>query len=182
MRKAYIISICVALFACPAVADEGYLYIKGSKQGEIKGDSMQKGRENLNKVVAFEYSTGVTPTAGFGMASGKRQRPNAVFTLEWSKATPLLINAAVMNESMSVIRYDNYAANRFMGAAGSGIQSLSDTIEFNNARILGVEISDNNGNAPNIDPLVKVTISYQSVTITHADGSIVAMDDNGGQQ
>lgn len=181
MNKPIFLFVLMSLFSSPVLADEGFLYLKGSKQGEIRGDSMSKGRENLNIVVAFEYSTGTTPIAPNGMASGKRTRPPVSFTLKWSKATPLLINAAIMNEVLTNVRYDNYSANR-LNVAGTGLTSLSETIEFTNARILGVKIHDENGNDPNIEPLVTITLTYQTAIITHKDGSISAQDDNSGNQ
>ncbi len=180
MKKQILGLLISSLVVGSAFADEGFLYLKGTKQGEIRGDSLSKGRENLNTVVALDYSTGVTPTNGAGMATGKRIRPPISFTLKLSKATPLLIQAAVTNEVLSEVKYSHWSMNR-NASVGGGQTSVTDTIELKNARVLSVNLIDNNGNEAQIDPLVKITLGYQTMTFTHTDGGIIAMDDASGQ-
>ncbi|ESQ76729.1 type VI secretion system tube protein TssD [Asticcacaulis sp. AC402] len=150
-----------------AAADAGFLQIKGSKQGEIKGDVTAKGKEGLNTVIAFDYSA--------PGASTRRFQPPVTFTLRWSKATPMLVNAAVNGEVLSQFKYTNWST------LPSGIVGHTATLEFSGAKITSVNIHDRTGDSDAVEPVVDITISYQKMTITHVEGSITADDDWGAK-
>ncbi|ESQ92034.1 hypothetical protein ABAC460_03800 [Asticcacaulis sp. AC460] len=46
----------MVLVSGAGAADAGYLQIKGSKQGEFKGDVLAKGKESWNSVIGFDYT------------------------------------------------------------------------------------------------------------------------------
>ncbi|WP_235075760.1 type VI secretion system tube protein Hcp [Asticcacaulis sp. AC460] len=95
------------------------------------------------------------------------------FTLRWTKATPLLINAAISGEVLSEFRYSNWVPQ----AMGNGNVVQADTLEFTGAKITSVQIHDRTGPSDTVEPVVDITISYQKVIITHAEGGITATDD-----
>ncbi|EGF89186.1 type VI secretion system effector, Hcp1 family protein [Asticcacaulis biprosthecium C19] len=148
-----------------AAADAGYLQIKGSKQGEFKGDVQAKGKEGWNSVIGFNYTV--------PGASGRRVQTPVTFTLRWSKATPMLINAAITGEVLSEFRYSNWVPE----ATGMGTVVHADSLEFQGAKITSVQVHDRTGDSDAVEPVVDITISYQKAIVTHVQGAITVLDD-----
>ena len=173
--------MCMAMTAAlgltsQAHADTGYVRIVGAKQGEIKGGMTPKAWANQNEVIDIAWGLSV-PASSTGMATGRRQHDPLVLTLKWTRATPLLLQAATSNETLTSVVYSDVAPD----ANGDGSEQLRHTLSLTNARIVGLRIVDHNGADRGLEPLVVVTLSYQKLTLTDADGGISADDDTGPQ-
>lgn len=155
-----------------AHAEAGFLQIKGQKTGEMKGDVMQKGHESWNSVLSMDYSFNAPAEAGAGLATARRVRQPISFTLRWSKATPLLLNAAASNETLSEVQFQRWLPN----ATGNGTEVDADHIQLTNARITSLKIVDQKDDDGKLDTVVIVTLAYQKLTLTHQDGGISADD------
>jgi len=153
-------------------AETGFLLIKGQKTGEMKGDAFQKGHEGWNMVRSIDYALSVPADTATGMASGRRVHQGISFTLNWSKATSLLLAAASNNETLSDVQFQRWGPK----ADGSGIDVDLDNIQLTNARISSLKIVDQKTDDRIIDPVVIVTFSYQKLTLTHVDGGITGED------
>ena len=155
-----------------AHAEMGYLWIKGQKTGDIKGEVTQKGREGTSGVLSMEYGVSSPTDPATGAAAGRRGHQPISFTLRWSKATPLLLGALTSNETLSDVRFQRWLPN----LDGSGVESNTDTIQLTNARIASLKIVDQKADDGKLDTVVIVTLAYQKLTITHQDGGITAED------
>ncbi len=82
------------------MALNAYLKITGSKQGLIKGSCIQKGKEGLIEVIAFEHEIISPRDVATGQATGKRQHQPLVVTKELDKSTTALIQALIQNETL----------------------------------------------------------------------------------
>lgn len=163
------------VLASGAHADQGFLQIKGQKTGEMKGDAFQKGHEGWNTVKAIDYALTVPTDTATGMATGRRSRQGISFTLNWSKATPLLLAAAGNNETLTDVEFQRWLP-QMAAATGTGTEVDSDNIHLTNARISSLKIIDQNTDDKVLEPIVIVTFTYQKMTMTHVDGGIMGED------
>ncbi len=177
MRIAFATLTAAALLAAmPAAAETGYLKITAQKQGQIKGEVTSKGgMADSLAVLDMDWSMSV-PTVN-GVATGRRVQQPISFTVRWSKATPLLLQAATDNETLSKVDYSGWLPNIDGVGAGAGTESMRHTISLTNAHIVSLKITDRKTDSDLLDPVVVVTMSYQSLAITETNGGITAMDD-----
>ncbi len=158
-----------------AHAETGFLSIKGQKTGEIKGELMQKGHEGWSSVLSMDYGLTIPTDTASGMATGRRAHQGISFTLRWSKATPLLLNAAATNETLTDVQFQRWTPQT-AAATGIGVEINADTIQLTNAHITSLKIVDQKDDDGRLDTVVIVTMAYQKLTITHNDGGISADD------
>ena len=181
MRLGMMIATAAALLApalamaSTAQAETGYLWIKGQKTGEIRGDVMQKGHDGWNSVLSMEYGISSPTDIATGMASGRRAHQPISFTLKWSKATPLLLGALTSNEILSMVQFQRWQPD----PDGSGAEFNTDTLQLTNARIASLKIVDQKADDGKLDTVVIVTMAYQKLNLMHQSGGISA-DDNWG--
>lgn len=155
------------MMAAPAMAETGFMTVKGAKQGDIKGEVTVKGKEQSLAVLNFDYGvSGVQPGI-------RRAQQPVVITLRWTRATPLLLNAATSGESLS-IKIKLFAPS--VGAGGGGVETDSETVDIVNGRITSLKIQDRNGNEDNLEPVVIMSLAYDSLTLTHNEGGIKGTD------
>ena len=146
--------VAVLLPAVPAMAAmDAYMTIKGSRQGQIKGDSMSSDQIHLVDVVRD------TPMAT-GLPAGRRMHSTITITKEIDKASPMLAKAASTNEPLSevVITFTG-------GAAGA---KTAQKIVLTDATILSIRKSGANE---------KISFVYQKIEVTWINGGKTAMDD-----
>lgn len=155
--------IAALVGAAPSYAETGSLRIEGMKNGKLKGDA--KGKPDALEVLALDYSLDI-PRNASGIASGRRQHSPATFTVRWSAAAPMLFSSTVKNEVLKVV----YTGDDSMG------KSLH-TLTLNNARIVSFKIVDSNGDKETVDPLVRVSFTFQTIEITTTEGNITAVDE-----
>ncbi|HTG57024.1 MAG TPA: type VI secretion system tube protein TssD [Niabella sp.] len=121
------------------MALNAYLKITGSKQGVIKGSCIQRGKEGLIEVIAFDHEITSPRDAATGQASGKRQHGPLVVTKELDKSTTALIQALIQNETLSSFELKFFAPNKLGTAGGQGAESNHFTIRLKNASISGIK-------------------------------------------
>ncbi|WP_114789393.1 type VI secretion system tube protein TssD [Niabella yanshanensis] len=129
------------------MALNAYLKITGSKQGIIKGSCIQRGKEGLIEVIAFDHEITSPRDAATGQASGKRQHQPLVVTKELDKSTTALIQALIQNETLSSFELKFFAPNKLGTAGGQGAEFNHFTIRLKNASVTGIKtIMPNNKN------------------------------------
>ncbi len=96
--RLFVLSTVVAVLL-PAVsahaAFDAYMTIKGSRQGQIKGDAMSDQIRLVNVVRDTPMAT--------RMPTGRRMHSTITITKEIDKATPMLAKAASTNELLSEV-------------------------------------------------------------------------------
>ena len=145
--------VAVLLPAVPAYAAfDAYMTIKGSKQGQIKGDAMS----DQIRLVSVARDT---PMAA-AMPTGWRMHSTITITKEIDRASPMLAQAASTHETLSDVEIT------FTGGA-SGAKT-AQKIVLTNAVILYVRKSGGNE---------LITFDYQTIDVTYTHGGKTAMDD-----
>ena len=147
-----------------------YAKIKGAKQGEIKGDVVEKGREGLIRVLSYAHEIVSPRDVASGMATSKRQHKPLVITKEIDKASPLLYTVLNTGENLPEVTLTFYRPG-MKGAAG-GATDQYFTIKLTNANISGIKVrTEDKG-----QPLEEISFTYQKITWTYTDGGVTSED------
>lgn len=161
------------------MALNAYLKLKGSKQGDIKGSVIQKGREGKIMVIAVNHEITSPRDSVGGQAIGKRQHKPFVITKELDKSTPLLFSAMVNNENIVEWELQFFAA-KTTSAVGAGVETNNYTVKLTNANIVNIKsIMLNNKDVELVKfaPYEEIAFTYQKIEWTWMDGPITAVDD-----
>jgi type VI secretion system secreted protein Hcp len=114
------------------MAFQKYLSIKGTQQGQFKGESKNP-RRNAKwiEILEFSYPVQAPHDAGSGQASGKRQHSPITITKEWGAASPQFLSACTTNEVLTEVVIQ-VADNSKPG----GQETVAETITLTNAMIV----------------------------------------------
>jgi type VI secretion system secreted protein Hcp len=81
-----------------------YVSIKGTKQGQFKGESQKSGKnDKWLSVLAFEYGVESARDAASGLPSGKRQHSPITVTKQKDGSSPQIYQASWANEILSEV-------------------------------------------------------------------------------
>jgi type VI secretion system secreted protein Hcp len=144
-----------------------YLTIKGAKQGDIKGDVTEKGKEGTIAAnsVSFQIDTPIDPASG--TTTGKRQHQPITITKLIDQAAQKLCQALFNNEALTV-------TIAFWRKDGD---KQYFTIMLENAIVAGTTFTSPESLDPaTAAPYQKVQLAYQKITLTWIDGGITAQD------
>lgn len=161
------------------MALNAYLRLKGQKQGEIKGSVTQKGREGRIMVIAVSHEIVSPRDSASGLPTGKRQHKPFVITKEIDKSSPLLYNALVNNENITVWEL-RFFAPQLQSVGGAGTEVNNYTVKLTNANIMDIKSVMLNNKNPELARYAvyeEIAFTYQKIEWTWVDGGITAMDD-----
>lgn len=113
------------------MAFQKYLSIKGTKQGQFKGEKNPLRNAKWIEILEFSYPVQAPRDANSGQASGKRQHSPITVTKEWGAASPQLLNACTTNEVLTEVVIQ-VADNSKPGSH----ETVVDTITLTNAVIV----------------------------------------------
>ena len=169
----YLLALAACMFLHTVASGQNntmYLKIKGSKQGEIKGEVTEKGKEGSMRVNAYQHEISSPRDAASGQATGRRQHKPLVITKELDKASPLLYKALTTNEVLPEVTL------LFYRNANTGKQDQYFTIALTDGTISGIKSwTDDKG-----VPMEEVSFTYQKIVWTYTNGGITHEDTWGG--
>jgi type VI secretion system secreted protein Hcp len=151
-----------------------YLKAEGTSAGPIKGSVTQAGREDLIEVFAVDHNIMSPRDVASGRPTGKRQHSPVRLVCPVDKATPILYNALVNNESLPT------AAISFYKTMDDGMESEFFTIELTNATVSKMAFDAPHLKDPAMGPypdMVNIELHYQKIVWTWQDGGIMGEDD-----
>jgi len=160
-----------------SAALKAYMTATGETQGEIVGGSTQAGREGQMEIVEYGHSISQAIDNASGLPSGKRQHRAIRVTKEIDRATPILMNAMTINETLTNVTI------RFWRPSKTGQEEQFFTVELLNAHIVNITHSnktydlDDWGTGVAAPANETLTITYQKIIWTWEDGGITAEDD-----
>lgn len=161
------------------MALNAYLKITGSKQGIIKGSCIQKGKEGLIEVIAFDHQITSPRDAATGQASGKRQHQPLVVTKELDKSTTALIQALIQNETLISFELKFFAPNKLGTAGGQGAEFNHFTIRLKNASVAGIKTIMPNNKNPELSKYAEYeecAFVYEEIEWIWTQGGLTASD------
>jgi type VI secretion system secreted protein Hcp len=140
---------------------------------EIKGSVTQSGREDSIMIIATSHSVSSRRDAASGLPTGKRQHQPFRITKEIDQASPLLMNALVMNENITKWRLD------YRQPSKTGAEFQFYSVELVNARVTSIQQEMlNNKYAENMQHKEREHISfvYEEIIWTFQDGGVTSQD------
>jgi type VI secretion system secreted protein Hcp len=138
-----------------------YMSAKGQKQGQIKGDVVQKGVENTIAVYDFEYTVLSPRDPASGLPTGRTTHQPVTVSIPLSTASTLFYNSLVTNENLTQVSFV------FM----KGDQKYY-TVTLTNASIGSMADSTVNG-----QEMVKISFAFQKIEQTSETDNVTAADD-----
>jgi type VI secretion system secreted protein Hcp len=121
------------------MAFHGYASFKGTKQGQLKGESKLKSDSKNKVVLSFEYGVQSPFDPNSGLPTGKRKHDPITITREVDSASPLLWQALCTNEALESVTFT-------FDKTGSGSSGKRfRTIEVKNALISSIKQAPNTG-------------------------------------
>ncbi|MGK3992676.1 Hcp family type VI secretion system effector [Sorangium sp. So ce1024] len=155
------------------MALQAHLKLKGVTQGAIDGSVTQKGREKTIAVIAVQHQIISPRDPATGMPSGKRQHKPFVITKELDKATPLLYNALVNNESISEWELKFYTPGT-QATKNIGKEQNHYTVKLTNATVASIDFYMENTRRPpegkDVPEYEKIAFTYQKIEWSYDDG------------
>lgn len=146
-----------------------FISITGANQGKIQGGVVEKGKEGLSSVIAFEHQIVSPRDHSTGLATGRRQHSPIVIRKEIDKSSPKLYNALSNNENLTEVVLTFY---RPAGKVGLGASSLWYEIRLKEVMISGIKTTTNEKGMP----VEEISFHYQKIQWTYADGGVTHED------
>jgi len=163
-----IIGACLVASTPVGAAAPAFLTVRAQKQGDIKGDVTQKGREGSMEVTKLEL--------GSSGAGGARKWDSLRITKHVDQATPLLLSAYFSNENLT------NATLKLWRTAANGAEEQYLTITLLNAQIVSDRIVNDattsaEGHVAQSLPVEEIAFTFQKITVTYTNGGKTATDD-----
>jgi type VI secretion system secreted protein Hcp len=159
------------------MAIQAYVKIKGTKQGQFKGESVQKTGAGTGQIPVIRFNSVATAPrdAASGQASGKRQWQPIRLTKQWGAASPQLVQALSTNEQLPSVVFEFYRPDP------AGKQQLHYRITLRNAAVTSISSSLDltlPAGAPYAGhELEDVELTFQSITVEDLSDKMTATDD-----
>jgi type VI secretion system secreted protein Hcp len=160
------------------MAFQAYVSIKGTKQGQLKGESKNPRRKDWIEVLAFSYEVISPRDRQSGLAAGKRQHKPVVIRKQWGAATPQLLQALTNNEILESVAFE------FEKVGPDGKEYVYQTIKLTNATVSDDELytpicecQPSPQTEFDSQELERVAFTFQKIQITNNDGQTTYVDD-----
>ncbi len=115
------------------MAFQAHIAIKGTRQGQFKGEGIQKARKDKwCPVLSFSQGISAPKDVATGQASGKRQWKPVKIIKEWGAASPQALLAAVTNEVLPTVNIE------FTKTDATGKEYVYQTIALTNATLASI--------------------------------------------
>jgi|SRR6188768_1899854 len=160
------------------MALNGYLRLKGQKQGQIKGSVLQKTREDSIMVIALSHSIVSPRDAASGLPTGKRMHKPLVITKEVDKSSPLLYNMLTNNENIPTWELQFFTP-QLDAKRGTGGEVQHYTVKLENANIASIDFRMANNKHPDLmkfELYEEIAFTYEKIIWTWKDGGIESED------
>ena len=162
------------------MALNGYLKLKGQRQGEIKGSVIQKGREGKIMVIAVSHSIVSPRDAASGLPTGKRMHKPFVITKEVDMSSPLLYNVLCNNENIPEWELQFWAPQAGIDAKrGIGSEFQHYTVKLENANVASIDFrmaNNKHADLMKFELYEEVAFTYEKIIWTWVDGGKEAQD------
>ena len=155
------------------MAFQGFVAVKGAKQGQFKGESTGAGQSDLIPILNFQNQVSVPIDQATGAASGKRQHSPVVITKQWGAASPQFFQALVTSEILQTVSIT------FSRRNSVGIEETFFTIVLTNAAVQAMRqfVGTAPGLTDDTNTLDQISLTYQRIVITDTIAKTSVTDD-----
>ena len=148
--------------------------VTGQKQGFIRGEVTQKGREGQHRLLAYSHEIVSPRDAASGLPTGKRQHQPFRIVKLLNEGSPLLLTAMTTSENLTSVIIDVWTP----GATGAEIKLMTYTLT--NARIVSLRPwmpNHSDASAQTYPPAEEIAFTYQRISVMYQPGGIESTDD-----
>ena len=165
------------------MAFQAHIAVKGTKQGQFKGEGIQdKRKDKWMPVLSCNMGIKSPRDIATGQASGKRQYSPVTIVKEWGAASPQLLQACSTNEVLTEVNIEFSKTNK------NGEEYVYQTIKLTNATVSDVQrytgddgtegaSSSKHTSAVDTMELEKVAFTFQKIEVSDNDGKTTYLDD-----
>ncbi len=163
------------------MAFQAHMSIKGTKQGQFKGEGIQdKRKDKWMPVLSFSSEVKSPRDIATGQASGKRQWSPVKCIKEWGAASPQGLLACVTNEVLTEIQIE------FTKTNAKGEEYVYQTVKLTNATVAAVrrytgegdsESSSRHTSAVDTMELEEWAFTFEKIEVEDKDGKTSFIDD-----
>jgi type VI secretion system secreted protein Hcp len=155
------------------MAFQGFMAVKGAKQGQFKGESTNAPTSDLIPILNFQNQVSLPIDPGTGTASGKRQHTPIIVTKVWGAASPQFYQALVNNEILQTVAFT------FNRVGANGKEATYFTINLTNAVVVKIhqDVGGAAGLTDNANALEDISLTYQKIEVSDTDAKTSAIDD-----
>jgi type VI secretion system secreted protein Hcp len=150
------------------------MQVTGQKQGLIRGEVTQKGREGQHRVLAYSHEIVIPRDATTGLPTGKRQHQPFRIVKLLNAGSPSLMTAMTSGENLSTVVIDVWTPT----AVGTELKLVTYTLT--DARIVSLRPWMPNHSDPSAQtypPAEEIAFTYQSIKVTYQPGGTESSDD-----
>jgi len=167
------------------MALQAYVTIRGSKQGQFKGEGVRRKDKDAIPILSFSYDVQIPRDTASGQATGRRQHKPIVILKEWGAATPQLFQALVTNEVLTQV------VAQFFKVNPNGEELIYQRITLTNAALQEIkyltpeQLCCNDGKSQSerdTSEREQVSIVFEKIEIENVDGGTVAQDSWGAEE
>ncbi len=144
-----------------------YMTATGAKQGQIKGDVTDRGREGAIALLSLAQEIDAPFDLATGKLSGKRQHRPITVTKRLDPATPGLLQALVTNEVLTSVVVTFYRADP------QGREIAYFVVKLTNASLTSVALATSDDTAET----EKIQMVYQKISWENPPAGKATMDD-----
>src|SRR5262249_6176048 len=110
------------------MAIQAYISVKGSRQGQFKGEALKAGRQDKwMSVLSVVMDLQVPRDPATGQATGRRQYLPVKIIKAWGAASPQGLSACATNETLPEVRIE------FVKATMTGVEEVYQSISLTDA-------------------------------------------------
>ena len=149
-----------------------YIYIKGKKQGEFKGELLGTALQHKFAGLSFQYEVDSLRDPVSGQITGRRQHKPIRIKKAWGAASPQLFTAVVTNEVLDPVVIDFVAMDR-----ASGQPVLDHSITLSNATATSIAQQTEEAGKGQVMHVEFVDFVFQRIEFTDQRSKGTAMDD-----
>ena len=165
------------------MAHSFYLSVKGTKQGQFKGEGVVAARKDKwQEGLSYFHEIKSPRDIATGQASGKRQHGAITITKEWGASTPQYFTALCTNEVLPEVNFE------FLRTNANGEEYVYTKIKLTNATVSNVKYSTGGAgteggsssrhtSANDTLELETLSFTYQKFEFENVDGKTMGMDD-----
>jgi type VI secretion system secreted protein Hcp len=166
------------------MAHEAYLKAKFTKQGQSKGESLRKTRQDWIPVLDFEYDVLAPYDVATGHPTGRRQHSPLVIIHEIGSSSPQFFQALCTNETLTEVTLE------LVTTGAGGVQAKGVTggeekpyyqFKLTNANVVKIEQYREEGSreeaATHSHDLEKISFTFQKIEVNAILAKTTAIDD-----
>jgi type VI secretion system secreted protein Hcp len=155
------------------MANPFFVKVRGSRQGEYKGESKRASRRDWIEGLDFSFELASPRDPATGRPTGKRQYKPILLMKEWGASSPQFLQALATNEMLTQVDFE------FVSLRPDGAEELTATVQLTNAAVTDVSQVIGKGPLSSVDnlELTPIGFTFMKIVVKDVQGNTEFRDD-----